>query len=245
MAKNTVGDKSRRGRIAHFIASSRRPRFCLPQPSIRGIRPDKLLVWQFLAEKEAEIAPALNRIGLEVMPRPSLFFLKWDYNVQRVRKFVVNFSPKGNLNLKPRGIRGAEAVNLDSWHKACDLMLERLAENRELVAEVTPAKCNKVIARFCSESLAEIAFEKLGLNAEETVPLDKTVWRSVRLSSDDQQPIFENRNIRDFHWDQLDGAKRDSPYELTSVERAASRNGLVGFLYSLVRQYIDLFRRPV
>lgn len=165
--------------------------------------------------------------------------------MQRVRKFVVKFSPSGASNLKPRDSGGAETVNLDSWHKACDLMLQRLGENRELVAEVMPAKCTKVIARFCSENLAEIEFRKLELDDEDTSSLGKTVWRSIELSREGAEPIYENRNTRDFHWDQLDGAKRESPYALTTVERAASRNSLAGFLYSLARQYMDLFQRPI
>lgn len=165
--------------------------------------------------------------------------------MHRVRKFVVKFSPTGGSNLKPRDSGGAEAADLDSWHKACDLMLKRLGEDPQLVAEVMPAKCNKVIARFCCENLAEIEFRKLELDDEDSSSLGKTVWRSIELVGEGDKPIYENRNTRDFHWDQLDGAKRDSPFALTPVERAASRSSLAGFLYSVVRQYMDLFQRPI
>ncbi|GAB5404252.1 MAG: hypothetical protein Aurels2KO_24830 [Aureliella sp.] len=166
------------------------------------------------------------------------------YSVQRVRNFVVKIGPAAT-NLKAReSIESPEVVRSDSWHKACDLIEDKLVQNPEWTAEVLPEKSTKVIARFCRENLAELEYRQLELDDEDPSSVGKTVWQSVQLDSSGGPGLFENRNAREYHWDMLDGARRELPFALTGVEQLAGRNSLAGFLYSLVQQYRELLGRP-
>ncbi len=165
--------------------------------------------------------------------------------MQRVRNFVVKLGPSSS-NLKAReSVESPEVLGSVSWHKSCDLITEKLEQNPDWIAEVLPVRSTKVIARFSRENLAELEYQQRELDDEDPASVGKTVWQSVGLKSDDGRELFENRNVRDFHWDLLDGARRESPFALSTVESLAGRNSLAGFIYSLVQQYKDLLGRPV
>lgn len=165
--------------------------------------------------------------------------------MQRVRNFVVKIGPAAT-SLKPReSVEAPEFARSESWHKTCDLIAEKLDADPELVAEVFPLKSSKVIARFSRENLAELEYQQAELDDDDPASVGKTVWQTVKLESSSGHELFENRNAREFHWDLLDGARRDVPFALTSVECMAGRNSLAGFLYSLVQQYKDLLGRPL
>lgn len=169
--------------------------------------------------------------------------------MQRVREFVVHYgtpsSEDQSPNLKARASFETDAgEHFSSWHQTCDTIAERLSQQPELTAEVFMPAGKCVIARFCAENLAEIEFQALELDEEDPASVGKNIWQTVAFDLPNGQRLHENRNTREFQWDLLDGARRESPFMLSSVEQLASRSSLAGYLYSLAQQCRDMVVRP-
>ncbi|HBE70925.1 MAG TPA: hypothetical protein DDW52_22495 [Planctomycetaceae bacterium] len=169
--------------------------------------------------------------------------------MQRVRQFVVHYgipsSEDQSPSLKARAsFESEEGEYFSSWHQTCDSIAERLSGEPDLTAEVFVPGGKCVIARFSTESLAEIEFQTLELDEEDPSSVGKNIWQTVAFDLPDGTRLHENRNTREFQWDLLDGARRESPFMLSSVEQLASRSSLAGYLYSLVQQCRDMVVGP-
>ncbi|MEM7478686.1 MAG: hypothetical protein AAF483_27190, partial [Planctomycetota bacterium] len=72
-----------------------------------------------------------------------------------------------------------------------------------------------------------------------------TVMFTLDGSANAKKPnsrIYENRNVRDFHWELIEGANREIPFRLSFLERLAEKSMAFGLLLYCKRWIADCFQ---
>lgn len=188
--------------------------------------------------------------------------------MKRVSSFQVHMYQQGQGDLaafaEPPAKRSASGpqdgsaptqIRLASWHKTCQAVLDRLSEEsgskREAV--VFDSKTKSVLARFSRQNLEsttttdeeEFANKESNDDYEEnTVTKD---WDSVAFAKiggdgfEGGDSIYENRNVRDYHWELLVGAQREVPFRLSYLERNAEKNRFCAFTLVTLQKVKELF----
>ncbi len=209
----------------------------------------------FYRPRRSPAVPEGPCIGSSALASQNYSFVKLgDHNsanslelpLKRVRKFILKIGVGSSANVSTAAlIKPDYTENLDSWHRACEVIAEKLSGDETLQAEVFPQGCHRVIARFAAHNLYDLETSNSHPESEETTEVVTSVWRSVRFPLSENVEIFENRNTLDFHWDLLDGARRDVPFALTRLERSAQRSRIGGYIYSVIQQWKDMFAKPL
>lgn len=179
--------------------------------------------------------------------------------VKRVRQFHVCISDVADSvasSDRSSPIPSAKASNdvaserwlFDSWHKLWDSVVTRLSETPdEIEVTVFDQKLRQIVAHFSNVNLqsrdeAAAVPTKAELETGEK-PKSSTSWESIAISEAGSSTLYENRNVQDYYWDLLEGARREVPFRLTYFERKAKHNSAFAFGLGLIQEWRDMFVR--
>lgn len=167
--------------------------------------------------------------------------------MKRVRHFEV-------LVIGPSEGGDEESFEMSSWHRIHDLARERLAAGSSEVQ--VKVSTGEVVAIFSDQDLRaeeeETAkppprngFYDPNDEADVDSKTERRSWETVKFSDSNDRQWCENRNVKDFFWQLLDGARHELPFSLNYFERKAlnNPNGLYAYGMSLVHQWNDMFNR--
>lgn len=135
-------------------------------------------------------------------------------------------------------------VPLESWHATCDLVQSRWEASTDLLAVVLDSTSKRIVACFSDVNLADrsmpgqhTAAEDEDEDAADGYTVLNPTWQSLKMVPSDGG-LYENRNVRDFFWEQIEGAKRDVPFRLSYLERFADRHQGIAYPMSMVRDWL-------
>ncbi len=124
------------------------------------------------------------------------------------------------------------------WHMVWDFVLASLEEPTS-VAHIydAQAKHSAIIARFSADDWDNET------NVD-TAKTPATHWRSEAILTPTGQTRYAIRNVTDFGWYWVEGAKHELPFRLSYFERGAERNpsGVIARLMELGAEARDLLR---
>lgn len=180
--------------------------------------------------------------------------------MKRVRIFDLSFQPRPLLEshtaddlVRYKSTRLLKVINApvqtsDGWHETCEMVQQRLASEDSCQAIVFDSIAKRVVAQFSSENLSLVETPANLLETEEfeadSLPC-RQAWSSLPLNTEGADLVYENRNVRDFFWDQIEGARRDVPFRLGYFERLAERHQVFAYPLGLVREWQDMFGRKI
>ena len=132
-----------------------------------------------------------------------------------------------------------ESQRISGWHKAWELAEQALhdscAEGRIFDAQL---KNSPTIAIFSARNLQNELVDRATGQSQPN-------WRSEPLGVIRDLDRYANRNVTDFAWSWVEGAKHDLPFRLSYLERGAERNpnGLWAYLLALRAEFRDYLSR--
>lgn len=150
--------------------------------------------------------------------------------MKRIREFKLTLRSEDGLVANHR---------ISGWHKAWELaeqaMQDRCAEGRIYDAQL---KHSPTIAIFSDRNLQNEL-------VDQGTTSSRLSWRSEPLGVIRGFDRYANRNVTDFGWSWVEGAKHDLPFRLSYLERGAERNpnGLWAHLLALRAEFRDLLGR--
>lgn len=185
--------------------------------------------------------------------------------MQRVSSFEVVFHNASHQQLQASP-NSEMRTRFQSWHKTCQFIHERFndlppqawsASGQSPEAVAYDGRTRSILARFTPQNLEleDVQIESvpslspgsqsavLGLTAESVSSVKS--WDSVLFAHAAGGDIFENRNVRDFYWELLEGARREVPFRLSFLEKQAELNSFVAHWLSLFQLFKDSFRRTI
>lgn len=168
--------------------------------------------------------------------------------MKRVRDFLVKVGETGVSDTEASSGGQSEGTRFSSWHKVWDFVRGRLEEvGSPSQAIVLDPQTGNVIASFSSysEQAEEEAAREVSEEEDDQGP-PKGPWRqweSVRFATFQGVEFFENRDVKGYHWDLLDGAIHEVPFRLSYWERKAERhpNGVFAYCLGLIGEWRDMF----
>lgn len=170
--------------------------------------------------------------------------------MKRVRSFKIRICAADPAFGENRFEPSQDCIATEGWHNTCQEVVARLVAARSncsedsphaLEAQVFDSVTNRLLARFSEHNLELLA----GANVDETGEqlLETRVWETVDFLLDENCKLNENRNVRDFQWELLDGAKRAVPFRLNYLERQAETNSMWAYGLGLLQEVRDLLVR--
>lgn len=158
--------------------------------------------------------------------------------MKRVRSFLVaNPSDASPSSHTPSN---GGLVSFESWHDFRKQVKSQVAAAELEEAIVIDAISKQTIASISQINEQHCQLEKQS-EADERVTLFPK-WDSQRIATIGEHEFFLNRNVTDFEWHLLEGAKYDVPFRLSYLERLAERHpeGLIASLQGSARAWRDM-----
>ena len=183
--------------------------------------------------------------------------------MRRVRLFQTLIGSTEQLsNISDLDSHQGQSESFVSWHKTCKYITESIQAHGEsdsdgdLEAAVFDARTAELLARFSTTNLSmwsrPVKSESGSVASEASMvrmdqphgPHGSPLWESVKFGEFDGQTYYENRNVNQFYWELVEGARREVPFRLSYLELKAENNGFVSFGLGLFHQVKDILVRP-
>jgi hypothetical protein len=184
------------------------------------------------------------------------------YAMKRVTKFEICLCDPSQLQPSSPYRSGGQRYFFESWHKTCGFILDQLLplsehgdsrQASELQALAFDARSHGLIAHFCRDNFenskgldSSLDPRKSSFNEnDEGSSMVSKSWDSVIFAHGSGGDYFENRNVRDYYWELLEGAQREVPFRLHYLERQAESNLLVAHSLSFIQLFREALRLPI
>lgn len=136
-------------------------------------------------------------------------------------------------------VKTENLIHFDSWHKTWKRIQKELNDTKvPFEALVIDPKTKRLVASFTLHNQQNL--EQEDTDSEQEVP---RLWETDSVEHDGEFAFFCNRNVADFEWMLLEGARHDVPFQLGFLERKANRspNGIYAYLHQMFGQWRDMF----
>lgn len=164
--------------------------------------------------------------------------------MKRIRDFRVVLG-QSEVDLEQIDVVAETAFQTSSWHKVWETIEAHFdAHPDQARAAVLDMEFKAVVASFSSTDMQLYIDDNDGdtdAGERDTRP-QRPLWDSVPMAKGEQTQYFANRNIDEYEWHLLDGAKHEVPFRLSYLERTAENNpnGIVARVHRLLLEWRDM-----
>ena len=166
-----------------------------------------------------------------------LRFNSWHKTCAQIRHQLL--APENPASLDRVEAAEIEAIAFDSRTKAVlarfsRMNLEAMQPASNFGADGSPAGRELQLEQAQSDS---------DHNGFEDVQGIKKMWDSVLFARSAGCDFFENRNVQDYYWELLEGARREVPFRLNYLEKRAERSSVLASSLRILQTFLGAFGR--
>jgi hypothetical protein len=138
-------------------------------------------------------------------------------------------------------------LELNSWHQVWDTAYEHLTRNPGALETLVkdPLHHHEIIASFTFTNqqiaLAPDADEEDEDEEETRASVVYPRWETEKIGEMAGHNLYVNRNLSNYHWQLLDGARFEVPFRLGLLESLMERypNGTLAYCLDVAQEFCD------